>query len=815
MSDTSGVDTKQVAKKHVEHNSQGSPEQTEERDEFISTPDDELNLDEISQSQKYLSSNLTVIGEVIGTPPYMAPEQFLNLEVGDYTDQFSFCVALFEAFYGVRPFSGNRLDLLRENIDSEKILPPPEDKDVPEWLHDVIMKGLNPRPEDRFASMADLLEVLENDPDKLRTQRRAKRRRQGLVVLLVLLAVFGPLAYWYFQRVRPVENCKDVTEKLQGVWNKGVKKRLEQSFAGTGLPYASDTALRVSQNLDRYMKNWTRLRSGVCESRWSKGTESDLSFHQKMNCFELRFREFGSLVKKFLAANSELIPRAVQASLSLSSLGICSDEMALRHSIPLPEDQDTRVKVQAVRMQVAELKTLLATGKLAEGEKLARKLKKNADELSYGPLQAETSFILGDFLSRVRKVTQAERELYESASIAAESTYIQSVMRSMVMLVFVVGYQAGRSKDGLMIARDAQLLINLAGGDRKELASLFSKQGLILSELGRYGDARKKLEQAITIDEETFGTQHPSLARDLGNLGLLLMNLGEFELSRDYLKRTLAIYEKSLGSKHPYVGYTYGNLGLVEHGLEHFDQSEAYQKKALNLLEELYGTNHRDVAWCLTNLARLYLDEKNLDQAKLNVEKSIEIMKNIPAANKSDDAENFHILGAIELVTGNYKKAERDLQKSLVVTKELYGPEHVYVASILEDLGRLFLKTADYSRALRVLNRALSIRKKIKGQAKRELTVSMYRLGDVYAARNEYSKAEEQFENVLGICANIQCRPGDLHGSEFGLAKVLKSRGEKVRASKLAKKALEGFRKNPKRFAAELIQVQQWMKISR
>ncbi len=64
-----------------------------------------------------LAANLTTAGAVMGTPLYMAPEQIDGGVVDERSDQYAWCVALWEAIYGEQPFIGVNLALRSRDED--------------------------------------------------------------------------------------------------------------------------------------------------------------------------------------------------------------------------------------------------------------------------------------------------------------------------------------------------------------------------------------------------------------------------------------------------------------------------------------------------------------------------------------------------------------------------------------------------------------------------------------------------------------------------------------------------------------------------
>jgi len=186
-----------------------------------------------------LGAAVTEPGRVLGTPPYMAPEQLLG-ELGDArTDQFSFCVALYQALYGELPFTGESVVALLDQIKRRRIKEPPKSSRVPSWLRSVLLRGLSPDRADRYESMERLLEEVARRPF-------VARRRTLVTSALVLLA-----AAWVLGRIEwdkrdasaghirslvvlPLESLSQEMEQGQDYFAEGITDALTTNLAQIG-----------------------------------------------------------------------------------------------------------------------------------------------------------------------------------------------------------------------------------------------------------------------------------------------------------------------------------------------------------------------------------------------------------------------------------------------------------------------------------------------------------------------------------------------------------------------------------------------------
>jgi hypothetical protein len=122
-------------------------------------------------------------GALVGTPGYIAPEVLRHEPVDARADQFSFCVALYTALYGVRAFPpapGQHAEV----TDTLGPLPSPPSGRAPRWLAAAVRRGLASDPGARWPSMAALVAAIER-----RVRWRGRARASAVVTVLAAGAV--------------------------------------------------------------------------------------------------------------------------------------------------------------------------------------------------------------------------------------------------------------------------------------------------------------------------------------------------------------------------------------------------------------------------------------------------------------------------------------------------------------------------------------------------------------------------------------------------------------------------------------------------
>ena len=137
-----------------------------------------------------LEVSLTRSGVLVGTPAYMPPEQ-LDQKSDARSDQFSFCASLYQALYGELPFAGARLAQYVTAVVRQEVRPAPAGTRVPSRLRAILLRGLQAKPEARFASMRELLDALDGVTQPRRARPMIWALLSAAVAAVVALTALG------------------------------------------------------------------------------------------------------------------------------------------------------------------------------------------------------------------------------------------------------------------------------------------------------------------------------------------------------------------------------------------------------------------------------------------------------------------------------------------------------------------------------------------------------------------------------------------------------------------------------------------------
>ena len=531
-------------------------------------------------SGKYLSLKLTQTGAMLGTPAYMSPEQFAVRPTDARTDQFSFCVALYEALYGDRPFEGDTFIALMTSVTTGAIRPPRAKTGVPVWMRKILLRGLATNPDLRFASMNALLVALQTDP-------RVRVRRTVGAVAAVALAAAAVVATRHASRTEQAL-CLGGADRLAGVWEpSGIrsprKSAIHGAFAATGASYADQAFSSASRFLDQYADRWVSMYSDACQATHVRGEQSAELLDLRMGCLNERLSDLRALTDLFASADVKVVENAVMSAGSLARIDRCGDVALLRAVVEPPADQATRAHVEAARARLSRLKALEQSGNCGKAQPLATALLAEVRKIGYQPLVADT---LNAVVAEAEQCATAYsnvdlgEEAFAVALAAHHDEAAASAASQIPGMIADRARQLPRARDWLAIGRAAVARI---GGHPALSADLDFAEAIILQYEGRGAESIALARRACAAQEKLRGKDHPFSIVCRNTEAESLEAAGQHEQALVVISSVREAFARVLGPTHPYVAMAWSNMGEILNSLHRYSESAPVFERAIEM----------------------------------------------------------------------------------------------------------------------------------------------------------------------------------------------------------------------------------------
>ncbi len=752
-----------------------------------------------------LRTRMTLAGAVLGTPGYMAPEQYLGQDLDEQADQYSFCVSLYEALYTYRPFEATSYRELKSKVTTEPVGPPPPNSKVPAYLRRILLRGLATKKEDRYPSLTELLFDLGKDP-----WRVWRRVILAAVVALLVVASFVTAAAYQASKQRL---CQAAAERLAGVWDEPTQQAVERAFLATDRSYAGDTFARADKVLSQYAQAWVTMRTEACEATHLRGEQSERLLDKRMHCLDRRLGQFGALTRLFAAqADGALVDKAVAAASALPKLALCADSEALMATSPLPNDPALRGQIEKVRQNLDRAQAFLRAGKYPEGKQLAKQIAQQALALDFPPLQAETEYLLGFLLKEMGDAKAGELRLKQALHLAAVAKDDRLMAKTLAELVQVLGDEQARYGEAIEIGVLAEAIVIRAGEDPVLEARTLARTGIVRARMGELAAARKDFVRAIGLEEKALGPEHLHVASGKVNLGAILFMQGHFAQARKQHQAALAIMESALGPNHPDLAKPHINLGNALNSMGEFDAAGKHYRRALELWEAALGPDHVKVAFTVNNLGDVLEKQGKLAEALQHYQRAEKILEKVYGQQHPALAQVIDNIANIHAQQGKTTEARALYRRALAIREKALGPDNYEVGDSYYKLGSTLAREGKIEQALVLLGRALGIWEKALGPDHPKLA---HALIDIAACRQDQQAplvALPLLERALKIRKDKQVDQLLQAEAQFALARGLwAAHRDRDRARELARKAHAIFAKAGQSQQLRLGEVDAWL----
>lgn len=338
--------------------------------------------------------------------------------------------------------------------------------------------------------------------------------------------------------------------------------------------------------------------------------------------------------------------------------------------------------------------------------------------------------------------------------------------------------------------------VAVLGDGHRDVAVTRDQLATVLSDKGNYDEAEQLYRQALAALRATPGGAEAQVAFELNNLAVVVEAKGDYTAAEQMLREAVAIRRRLLGDEHVNVTVSLNNLAGVLLSKEDLDGAEAIYREILSIDRRMFGEVHGSIATVLSNLASVLKEKRKFDEAETLFRQALEMQRKIAGEDNAAVASTLNNIATVMQARGDLDGAEPLFRQSLELRRRLLGADHPEVVVTLNNLAVLLNAKGDYGGAEGFLREALELFKKRLGEAHPYVATAKNNLAMVLMKKGDLPAAAELLREVVSVRRKLL---GDGHvdvvKAANNLAEALRRAGKYSEAEPLYREVTAGLEK--------------------